>query len=443
MSEKGLKIIELKAENVKKLKAIEIRPDDNTVVISGRNEQGKTSVLDSIWFALGGKDAMKGLKKPIREGEEKAQITIDLGDIIVTRKWTGNDKSYLTVENRDGAIFKSPQAILDNLIGNLSFDPLAFSHMSDKEQKEALLDLVNIDLDLEEWENDRKEAYEDRTDVNRKVKELEGQLAGIQFSEDTPDEEVSASTVLEEIAKAQEVKDANDEKRRSLQSGKDELGSLDARMEEVDNFILSMNEELAAIHAKLATAEENKGKLKAMVAEQRKTCQGLNMEVMKLEDPDMSAFHEKLNNVEEVNKAIREKKKGVEIQASLDTAKAESKALTEEIEEMDEAKSSAITSAKFPIEHLGFDDTGVTYKGIPFGQCSAAESLRVSLSIAMAANPKLKVLRITDGSLLDSKNMKIIQNMVKENDYQCWVEIVDESGKMGIYIEDGEIKEVS
>ena len=90
-----MRIITLKAENIKKLKAVEITPEGNVVIISGRNEQGKTSVLDCIWLALAGADASKGMPKPIRTGEKKANTTLDLGDLVVTRTWTDNDKSYL------------------------------------------------------------------------------------------------------------------------------------------------------------------------------------------------------------------------------------------------------------------------------------------------------------------------------------------------------------
>ncbi len=432
-----MKIIKLQAENVKKLKAVEICPKDNTVVISGANEQGKTSLLDSIFYAIGGATAMKGLKEPIRKGEEKAHVTVDLGDLIITRRWT-KENTYLTVENKDGATFKSPQAMLDNMIGNLSFDPLAFSNMPDKEQKETLLDLVDIGINLDKWEEDRQEVYNDRTQVNRKVKELEGQLAGLpEADEDTPYEETSAATVLYEIQKSQKVKEENDEKRRGLITLREGLSGLEESMVEVDVDIASLIEQLAE-------AEKRKETLKGNIKHNKETLINLNSEVNALVDPDISGFQEQLEDLEETNKAVREKINRNNVQDQLNTVKNNSEVLTSVIAVMDKEKSDAIEGANFPIEGLGFDETGVvTYKDIPFGQCSAAESLRVSLCIAMALNPKLKVLRITDGSLLDSKNMKIIQDMVEENGYQCWVEVVDESGKMGIYIEDGEVKEAT
>lgn len=424
-----MKIIKLEAENFKRLKAIEISPEGNTIVISGANTEGKTSVLDSIWVALGGREAAKGLKKPIREGEESAEVKVDLGDMIVTRKWTSDTKSYLTVENQAGAIFKSPQAILDNLIGNLSFDPLAFSHMTDKEQKETLLDLVNIDLDLDEWEEERQSEYDERTVVNRKVKELEGQLAGIPEAEEgLPSEEVSASTILEEISAAQLVKDGNDEKRREYSSMREVMQDLGLTKENLEGQISNLQQELEQTLTRIKNG--------------RQVLADKNAEVTALVDPDMDSFQEKLKNIEKTNEAVRDKVKRTELETKVTETKAESEGLTKKIDDLDTKKSDAIEAAEFPIEHLGFDETGVTYKGIPFGQCSAAESLRVSLSIAIAINPKLRVLRITDGSLLDSKNMKIINEMVKDNDYQLWIEkVMDSPDGASVYIEDGEIRE--
>ena len=121
-----MKIISLTAENVKRLRAVEITPDGNVVTITGRNAQGKTSVLDAIWLALGGGAASKGTIRPIRDGEEKASVRLDLGDLVVTRTWTG-DKTALTVTAADGAKYTSPQGILDALVGRLSFDPLEFT----------------------------------------------------------------------------------------------------------------------------------------------------------------------------------------------------------------------------------------------------------------------------------------------------------------------------
>src|SRR5438874_2068433 len=97
-----MKIISLVAENIKKLRAVEITPDGEIVTISGRNGQGKTSVLDSIWWALTGTKHIQG--EPIRKGETKARIKLDLGGLVVERKFTAAG-STLSVESAEGARF--------------------------------------------------------------------------------------------------------------------------------------------------------------------------------------------------------------------------------------------------------------------------------------------------------------------------------------------------
>ena len=98
-----------------------------------------------------------------------------------------------------------------------------------------------------------------------------------------------------------------------------------------------------------------------------------------------------------------------------------------------------IDAANFPVRGLGIEDGVVTYNNIPFEGCSSAEQLRVSIAIAMATNPTLKILRIKDGSLLDSEGMKIVQGMATKHGFQIWIECVDESGEIGIVLEDGAV----
>ena len=51
----SVKINTLEFENVKRIKALALEPSPNGLtVIGGRNNQGKTSVLDAICWALGG-----------------------------------------------------------------------------------------------------------------------------------------------------------------------------------------------------------------------------------------------------------------------------------------------------------------------------------------------------------------------------------------------------
>ena len=119
---------------------------------------------------------------------------------------------------------------------------------------------------------------------------------------------------------------------------------------------------------------------------------------------------------------------------------AEADAFDAAMTERNRAKQAAIDRSDLPIPGLGLVNEEVTYNGVPLAQASSAEQLRVSMAMAMAANPQIRVIRITDGSLLDSSNMALIAEMAAEADFQVWVERVDESGEVGVVIEDGGVK---
>lgn len=412
-----MKIIKLIAENVKGLKAIEIVPDQNFQIIGGKNGQGKSSVLDSIWLALGGKDAAKGTAQPIRNGEETAFAQVDLGDIIVTRKWKG-DNTTLEVKSKDGAKYGSPQAMLDKLIGNLSFDPLSFANQDEKKQKATLQDLVGINFD--KLDQERKGWYEERTYHNVSAKKLEGALSELIPPVDVPEAEVSANDILQELNAAQEVISSNNRKR-------DGLESLRTHATQLKNEITELEERL---NAKKAKYEEVKA-----------TGAALKAEVESLVDPDITGIQSKLQTVEATNTKVRAAAEYRRIEKEIKVYKDSSDFLTAKIKDIDEMKLQTLQSAEFPINGLSFDESGVTFNNVPFKQCSAAERLKVSMAMAIALNPQLRVIRILDGSLLDSDNLELIHTMAKEKDYQVWVEVVDSSGTMGITIENGEVNE--
>lgn len=213
-----MRIIKLQAENVKRLKAVEITPDGNLQVIAGRNAQGKSSVLDAIWFALGGGAAQRSTARPVRDGEDHASVVLDLGDMVVTRTWTG-DKTALKVESPEGAVFRSPQTLLDGLIGRLSFDPLAFSQQDEKTQLAELLTLVELPFDPAQLDEQRSQLYAERTDIGHESVSLRAQLDAMPPTlPGTPDAPIAITEVFALYNRAKETQDANNSLRRAHQN---------------------------------------------------------------------------------------------------------------------------------------------------------------------------------------------------------------------------------
>ena len=402
-----MKIVSLTAENVKRLKAVEITPDGNVVTITGRNAQGKTSVLDAIWLALGGGPAQKGTSKPIRDGEDHASVTLDLGDVVVTRTWKG-DKTALTVTAADGAKYSSPQGVLDALVGRLSFDPLEFTRLSARDQKAALLDLVDLGVDLDALDADRKRFFDERTEVGRQGKAI----GAVVVDESLPTEPVSATAILSQIREAQDAERRASEARLRVARASDSVSRLTAQ-------IAALTEDLDR------TALDH--------------VQAVSIVAALPPLPDIATLESDLATVEQTNDAIRSNNEARAQSERKAALRAEYDALTAKVASVDQAKAEALAGASFPIDGLAFDESGVTYQGVPFSQASSAEQIRVSLAMAMSLNPKLRVIRILDGSLLDADNLALITEAAVAADYQVWIERVSDPSETAVVIEDGEV----
>jgi len=396
-------IINLVSENVKRLKAVNLnfKPGEHLVVVSGKNGQGKSSLLDSIWWALGGSKEITSM--PIREGQSEANITLDLGEYVVTRTFTP-DHTYLKVESQDGAKYPKPQDLLDKMIGSLSFDPLAFAKEDQKTQRQLLLNLLQIDVTG--VDANRKMYHDKRLDFGREIKRLDTLLAGkVEPSPTLPTESINVTDLANELVQAR-----------------------------------TKNQELAAKHTEGAKLKEAIKDMEGRLAEMKQRFEEIKAEVNGAVLIDTKALEDKMAQAEAINNQIREAQQYRSLKEEMAQVAAAYDECTTNIHSCDEQKDILLASKPMPIPGLSISDEGVTYKNIPFTQISSAEQLKVSLSIAMAMNPKLKVIRIADGSLLDDDNFKVIEEMAKEKDYQVWVEKVDSSGKVGIYIEEGEVK---
>ena len=150
-------ILKFFAENIKKLRVVEITPTGNLVQITGRNSAGKSSVLDAIFYALAGTKNIPS--QPVRKGARKAMVKLDLGDVVVTRRFTEGGGSSLAVEGLDGSKFPSPQSMLDSLLGELAFDPLAFAQMESKAQLETLRRMVPLSVDIDALDDRRQTPH--------------------------------------------------------------------------------------------------------------------------------------------------------------------------------------------------------------------------------------------------------------------------------------------
>lgn len=416
-------IVALEAQNVKRLRAVSIKPDGSLIIVGGDNGNGKTSLLDSIAMTLGGKELMPA--EPLRRGADKGQVTVTLDDgMVVKRTFTPHGGGTLTVSNKDGARFPGPQKILDSLVGRLSFDPLAFSRMDPKAQAAVLRELVGVDTTAVEAQ--RKAAYDQRTDVSREVKRLQGALDTLPPTpESTPDKEVSIDELAAELERRRAI---NAEKAKAERELDNKRAMVVRWKAEVSEF----EQQLADLQDKLDDARTRVGN---GIAEGRAFAE----QVIAMPFADESEVVEQLKSVQATNAAVRAAAERRKLVIELEAQQNHAMSLTGAIQVAEDEKREALAAAKMPIEGLAFDESGVTLNGLPLEQASSAEQLRASVAIGLAMHPKLKVLLVRDGSLLDEKSLAMVAEMAARAGAQVWLERVGKGTECSVVIEDGQV----
>ncbi len=404
-----MKIVKLEAENIKRLRAVEITPAGNVVQITGRNGQGKTSLLDSIWWCLAGAAGVQA--QPIRTGETRARIRLDLGELVVTRLFRRQDDGEITtelrVENAEGVRFGSPQRMLDALLGALSFDPLAFARMPAKEQFDTLRCFVP-GVDFDALGAAQQADFDRRTALNRQAKEARAQAAGLHVPPDAPDLQTDEGALVAALAQASAHNSA-------IAKAEVELQAQGARALELQEQIRGLTAQLEELRTAIAVAPDPGTPI------------------------DVEDLRWRIQQAHAANEAYDLRVKHTDLVAEADQFERQSEDLTRAMHQREADKRAAIAAAAMPVPGLDFGDGVVLKDGVPFEQASDAEKLRASVAIAMAVNPQLRVIRIRDGSLLDSASLQLVAELAEAHDCQVWIERVADDRRVGFVIEDGSL----
>lgn len=411
-----MRIIELQTENFQRITAVQIRPDGNVVQIGGLNGAGKSSLLDSIWAALGGGRAIPD--EPIRKGQNKALIRLDLGDLKVTRtfarKEEGGHTTTLKVEGADGRRFDKAQDVLNTIWNAYAVDPMRFIGMKPDEQFDAMKGFVP-DIDFTALAQANGRDYEARTTANRRAKELRAQADGIELPAGNIPAKVDVAALEKKLGDAGEHNTLLERRKNQRQAVMDRCEGRSREIAEYEEIIVK----LRALQADDVAMLENADALPEPI--------------------DVTQVQADLQAARLGNAAAERAARKAELNAQASAAEDESTALTKAMDERDAAKQAAIAKAKMPVGGISFGDGCILLDGVPFAQGSSARRLRAGVEIAAAMNPKLRVVRISDGSLLDKNSMAWLAEFCAKNDLQAWVEVVGD-GAVGFIIEEGHVK---
>ena len=423
------KILKLFSENIKRLHAVEIEPDGRVVQLTGKNGAGKSSIIDSIWYAAGGKDALPG--EPIRRGEDSAKIELTLsGDppLKIIRTFTEGKKSSLKVEQGEGFKASSPQTLVNGLFDRLSFDPLLFTRGKQEKQLETLRKLSGIDTREVELEVDQ--LFDARGQANKAVKQQKAlaEDAGSRLAKDCPTGVVSLSAIVNRLELGRDVNAQNAAERKVL--------------EEMHEDASETETELTRLDAQVKELIEERNRKASLLAEAKEAIAKAERHVEQLKDVDLSPIQEELGVAESRNDQARAHEAWQAMETEATNLERAADELTGKLETARKKKADMTAAGNMPIPGLSFGTGEILYNEHPFEQASQAEQISVSMAIAAAMNPEVGVVCIREGSLLDSASMKIVIELAEKYDLQVWLEQVDETGEVGVYIEDGMVQKI-
>lgn len=419
----SVKITALEAENVKRIKAVALTPaPTGLTLVGGNNNQGKTSVLDALAWALGGERFRPTAAQ--RDGAvAPAHLKVTLSNgVIVERK--GKNAS-LTVTDPTGR--RSGQQLLNAFIEPLALDLPRFMEASDKEKADILLRIIGIGAELHTRDLEIKGLYDKRT--------FTGQLAAQKkhFAEEmisypeAPDEPVSASEL---IRQQQDILARNGENQR-----------LRAQYAELEQQVQQCVDELKRTRERIATLQQLADELDAKhtkLFNQRETARKT---VSQLQDESTAELEASIRDIEETNRKVR---------ANLEKSRAEDEAaqyaseydrLTESIQQKRAERMALLNGADLPLPGLSVEDGVLTYNGKRWRDMSGSDQLRVATAIVRRLNPDCGFVLLDKLEQMDMTTLQEFSAWLEAEGLQAIATRVSTGSECQIIIEDGMVKD--
>jgi DNA repair exonuclease SbcCD ATPase subunit len=411
----SIKINSLEIENVKRIKAVKINPSkDGLTILGGNNNQGKTSVLDSIAWALGGdkyrpsEAARKGSVVP-----PNLHIVMSNG-LIVERK---GKNSSLKVTDPEGN--KGGQQLLNEFVEQLALDLPKFMESSGKEKAQTLLKIIGVGDQLSELEQKETEQFNQRHAIGQIADQKEKFAKEQPYYPDAPNELVSPSALIKEQQEILARNGKNEEFRKNATKLEEDYIKLDAEISELQQKLQEKLERQEVLAESLAAAKKT---------------------VSELRDESTAELESSIANIEEINRKVR---------ANLDKNKAEEdakeyreqyNALTVQIADTRKAKTDLLQSAELPLPELSVSEGELIYKGQKWDNMSGSDRLKVSTAIVRKLNPKCGFVLLDKLEQMDMQTLNEFGQWLEQEGLQAIATRVSTGDECSIIIEDGYVK---
>ncbi len=417
-----MKINSLQIENVKRVKAVKIEPTkDGLTIIGGKNNQGKTSVLDSIAWALGG-NKFKPTSAQREDSILPPNIKLEMDNgLIVERKGKNSDLKVIDPSGQ-----KAGQALLDSFIEELALNLPKFMESSNKEKADTLLQIIGVGEQLFELEKQEQDTYNQRHAIGQIADQKEKFAKEQPYYPDAPKELVSATDLIKQQQMILAKNGENQKKRLEAKSIEEKLSKTrellqenSRKMEELEN------------QRKLLIEDENQ--LISDLETSKKT-------VAELQDESTAEIENSINNIEEINIKVRANFDKERAEMEAEDYREQYKNLTSLISEIRQNKYDLLNSAKLPLEGLFVEEGELTYKGHKWDSMSGSEQLKVATAIVRAIKPDCQFVLMDKLEQMDLESLQEFGDWAKEEGLQIIATRVSTGDEVSLIIEDGYVK---
>ncbi len=400
-----IKINKLEIENVKRIRAVKIEPTANGLtIVGGNNNQGKTSVLDSIAWALGG-DRYRPSEAQRRDSVIPPVLHIVMNNgLVVERKGKNSD---LKVTDPTGQ--KGGQQLLNEFVEQLAIDLPKFMDSTGKEKAQTLLKIIGVGDRLAELEQKEKEIYTRRTAIGQIADQKEKFAKEQPYYPEAPKELVSPTEL---IRQQQEILAKNGENQRK----RERLHQLEQEYQRVNESLSQLLKKQTELEADLKIAQTD---------------------AKDLQDASTVELENSISSIEEINRKVR---------ANMDKDKAEEDAqayrdqyssLTAEISNVRQQKIELLQNARLPLEGLSVEDGELVYKGSKWDNMSGSDRLKVSTAIVRSLNPKCGFVLLDKLEQMDLNTLREFGHWLEQEGLQAIATRVSTGDECSIIIEDG------
>lgn len=412
----SVKINSLELENVKRIKAVKLEPSPNGLtVIGGKNGQGKTSVLDSIAWALGGDRYRPSAAQ--RDGSvipPTLHITLSNG-LVVERKGKNVDLKVIDPDGR-----KSGQQLLNEFISQLALDLPRFMEANNKDKANILLQIIGVGDKLFELERREKELYNQRHAVGQIADQKRKFAAEMVFYPDAPAELVSASEL---IRQQQDILARNAENQRKREN----MRSIETKAESLQSDIDRLRAEMQHLESQLTTALAD--------------LEIARKDALFLQDESTAELEKNIAEIDEIN---------VKVRANLDKEKAEDdtkeyaaqyNVLTAQLDDVREEKLALLNGAELPLPGLSVEDGELTYNGHKWDSVSGSDQLKIATAIARKINPQCGFVLVDKLEQMDIDTLREFGAWLEGEGLQVIATRVSTGDECSVIIEDGYVKD--